>query len=384
MKYKKGFSLIEIILAISILAVVFSFLFYFLSTIYINKNKKEDSPYLLKEYDYSGKFCNIKDNLENISIHKDTDLSRYISTSTPITSMNIFHKNLLIITVNSASTTEADILLFDIYLEGNIFRLNPRDYMDTGPGINDALLIDNYLYALNTSVNSHVQTFFINNENNLLNIGDTYISELSQSYSIPKKIYLFNNRLIVGAEKNNLGGELVISDLLIDRNTPIFHGLSAEIGGQVNDIYGDRNILYVTTAQDIELFIFDENFSIINSYDAPLSLGNGKSVYHLYPYIFLGRTIASFELNILDFKNNIINLINKYKFSGTIDFIISTGKSMLFINNNSMKELQFMSSDFSFSKSINLPSRVTAYTCIDDNLLVSNIINNQSHILWIQ
>jgi hypothetical protein len=305
-------------------------------------------------------------------------MSTYISTGTPITSMNIFHKDRLILTTNSASTSEADIFIFDFN------SLNLISSLDVGPGINDSLLIDNTFYVLNTSVNSHVKTFKINPDNNsMFIISDIKISELSESYSLPKKIYLYNKKILIGSEKNNSGGELFVLPLNED-NIPNSPAISIEIGGQVNSMYEDNNSLYIANASDTELFIYDKDFNLDKYYDAPLSLGNGKSVYFLNPHIYLGRTVSSFELFFIEIENDILNLIDKYKTSGSIDFIQKMDQYIVIFANSENKELQFFSYDMNLKKTLDLPSRVNTYDCFQNTLLTAHIINNQSHILWLK
>jgi prepilin-type N-terminal cleavage/methylation domain-containing protein len=379
LKINKGFSLVEIIISIAILAIMFSFIFYFVSTINLKSLNIDNRPYMKTGYNYSNKYCYLEDGqLERLSIIKDLDMSTYISTGTPITSINIFHKDRLILTTNSASTSEADIFIFDFN------SLNLISSLDVGPGINDSLLIDNTFYALNTSVNSHVKTFKINFDNDSMSIvSDIKISELSESYSLPKKIYLYNKNILIGSEKNNSGGELSVLPL-DENNIPQSPIKSIEIDGQVNSIYEDNNYLYIANASDIELFVYDKDFNLDKYYDAPLSLGNGKSVYFLNPYTYLGRTVSSFELFFLDIKDGILNLIDKYKTSGSIDFIQKIDQYIIIFANSENKELQFFSHDMDLKKTLDLPSRVNIYDCFQNTVLTAHIINNQSHILWIK
>lgn len=377
--------MVEIIVSIAILAIVFSFIFYFVSSINFNNKYMDNKPYMIKDYNYSNKYCYFKDGqFNNISEIQILDMNQYISTSTPITSINIYQKNKMIITTNSASTTEKDIFIFDFNIINNQIGLNLIQSIESGPGINDALLHNNFLYTLNTSVNSHVKSFKIN----LLNltfsqIGDIKINELHTSGSLPKKIYLYNKNLFIGTEKNNAGGELFI--LRLDSNNiPQSSTSSKEIGGQVSDIYQNNGLLYIANASDTELIVFDQNLNQVFFYDAPLSLGNGKSVYFLDPYIYLGRTVASFELFLLEIKDNLLNFINKYKAYGSVDFIQNIDQNLLIISSSATKELQFFDKNLNLLKTINLPFRVNTYNCFENTLLFSGFMNNQSKILWLK
>jgi prepilin-type N-terminal cleavage/methylation domain-containing protein len=381
----KGFNLVEIIVSIAILAIVFSFVFYFVSSINFKNKNIKNLPYLVKDYNYSNKYCHLENNqLNNLSQTQLIDTSQYISTSTPITSINIYQKNKMIITTNSASTSEKDIFVFDFNIADDQINLNLVQTLEAGPGINDALLHNNFFYVLNTSVNSHVKSFKINpTDSNISQIGDIKINELHTSGALPKKIYLYNKSLFVGTEKNNSGGELFV--LPFDSNNiPIISTSSVELGGQVSDIYENAGNIYVANASDIELVVYDKNLNPMYSYDAPLSLGNGKSVYFSEPYIYLGRTVASFELFFLEIKDNLLNFVNKNKAFGTVDFIQNVDQNILIISSSENKELQFFTKKLDLLKTIDLPFRVSTYNCFENTLLFSGLINNQSKILWLK
>lgn len=382
----KGFSLIEIIVSVAILATVFSFIFYFVSSINFGIKNLDSKPYLVSDYNYSNKYCYLKENqINTLSQFQTINMNKYISTSTPITSLSVYRKNKIIITTNSASTTEKDIFLFNFTIIGGLINLNLIQSIDSGPGINDALIHDNYVYTLNTSVNSHVKTFKLSPGGGSLiqQTDEIKINELSLSGALPKKIYLYNNKIFVGSEKNNNGGELFVLPLNAS-NTPMIPSSSIEIGGQVSDIYENGDSIYIANASDVELLVYDKNLNLTYSYDAPLSLGNGKSVYYLDPYIYLGRTVASFELFFLEIKDDVLNFVNKYNTFGTIDFIQTVGQNLLVISSNENQEWQLFDKNLSLLKTIDLPFRVNSHNCFENTFLFSGFINNQSNILWLK
>jgi prepilin-type N-terminal cleavage/methylation domain-containing protein len=378
-KINRGFNLIEILVSVALLAIIFSFIFYFLSSIHYKKVGEVTMPYLMHQYGYSEKYCRIEEGrLATMGVFQDIDMSPYVSTSTPITSMHVFDKNKLLITANSASTTEPDIFLFD--RQG----MRLLQSVNVGPGINDSLLHGSMLYALNTSVNSHVKTLKIGPDtSSLLEVGDIKIGQLSSSGALPKRIYLFENNLLVGTEKNSTGGEFFVLPLNLSA-LPTMPSKSLEIGGQVSGIYGNQDRIYLANASDTELFVYDMNFNLSFSYDAPLSLGNGKSVFYLDPYVYLGRTVASFELHLLKMKDAMLSLIGTHKAYGTVDFIQALDIGILVISSSQDKELQFFTHDLQPLKTFNLPARVGAYACPEEGFLFAVSINNQSHILWLQ
>jgi hypothetical protein len=256
--------------------------------------------------------------------------------------------------------------------------------LDIGPGIHDMVLHNNFIYVLDTSINSHVQTIMIDSTTNtLLVLGKLKIGELSISGSMPKKIYLQDRKLLVGTEKNAGGGELFSLPIGED-NMVMPPTRSIEVGGQVSDIYQNQGNIFIANASDTELFVYDQDFKLIYQYDAPLSLGNGKSVYYLEPYVYLGRTVSSFEIFFLEIKNNILEYTNKYKAFGTVDFIQEIGHNLLVMSSAESKELQIYSKNLTLIKILDLPNRVNAYSCFADGFLFSVLINNQSNIVWVK
>jgi hypothetical protein len=189
--------------------------------------------------------------------------------------------------------------------------------------------------------------------------------------------------LFIGTEKNNSGGELFVLPL-DSNNIPKNSTSSLEIGGQVSDIYENGGNLYIANASDIELLVYDKDLNPIYSYDAPLSLGNGKSVYFSEPYIYLGRTVASFELFFLQISDNFLGFVNKYKAYGTVDFIQIVDQNILIISSAESKELQFFTKKLDILKTMDLPFRVSTYNCFENTFLFAGLINNQSNILWLK
>lgn len=383
-KLNQGFSLIEIIISLAILSIIFSFMFYFLSSISYKNKIINKQPYMLTDYNYSDKYCYLENNqIDNLSLIQSIDMSTHISTSTPITSINIYNKNKLILTTNSASTSESDIFVFNFLTDNNMMELSLIQQLNIGPGINDAVLHDNFFYILNTSVNSHVKSFKFDAENMLNFMNEIKIDELSTSYAMPKKIYLANKKILIGTEKNSAGGELFILPLN-EENFLQYPNKSIEINGQVSAIHINQDQIYIANASDIELFIFDKNLERIFEYDAPLSLGNGKAIYVLEPYVYLGRTVASFELFLLEIQEMVLNYINKYKINGSIDFLQSVNENLLAVTSAENKELQFFNKDMNMFKTIDIPGRVLSYNCFQNSFLFSTLINNQPYILWLK
>ncbi len=387
---KKGFSLIEIIIAFAIALIVFISVFEFVTVAQIRSIKSiNQQRYDFPIYRYGEKVCYFTDPSINSMIIKKQITLNFISTSTPITSLHHLSNDLLLITTNSASTSEKDLIV-----------INQSTYevvaeVDIGPGIEDSVLIGNYLYVANTSINSHIKVFHLNssssNESMFEEIQNIKIDSLTQSGAIPKSLHIFDHQLMLGTEKNNMAGELfpifIGNDNLLIRSTS-----SIEIGGQVHELSIFKSKILVSNSGDPELRLYSNDLSQIGEYDAPLTLGNGKSSLNLYPYIILGRTVGSSELSLLEYmpEQYSFKLIDTRRTNGTVDylqFIISNSTLPFFLalTSNTDRELQVFSIENTILASklnINLASRITAFECTDDYLLLSTNSSIPT-IIWI-
>ena len=158
---QKGFSIFEIVLAITLfLMIIIAVLSFYDVSIYKQKNVVHidtDQALLLavSKYSYTYNVCGF-DISKNSDI-QEVDMSSFISTSTKITSLFKLNQN-LIVTTDSASTTEPDIFVFHTDQQDNLLLVRS---LDVGPGISSARIVGDVLYVLNTSVNSHIKSFQI-------------------------------------------------------------------------------------------------------------------------------------------------------------------------------------------------------------------------------
>ncbi len=383
----RGFSLIEIVVALAVFLITTVSVLSFYDKTFSNAESVvfkplQLLPQALSEYSYEKKVC--PENSLNNEV-KEISLSSYISTSTRLTGIFINNNRQLIITTDSASTTEADVFIFDIDESYNLFLVSK---LDVGPGITSARYISDILYVLNTSVSSHIKSFKIS-QNSIQQISSLKIPSLATSYSLPKTILVRQGKIFIGSEKNSGGGELFI--LSFDFKTGVITSIDREIeiGGQVNAIENYGSYMVVATAGDPELRIFDEQGVLVSSYDADLALGNGKSVFTLYPYMVLGRTIGSGELHVFNFKNSsTTELLSTDRLHGTADAMVKTDLDNIFVfTSNTEKELQVWSyKDINktgilhHKSDIDLPNRISAFTCDVSHLYIALTQNDLPYV----
>ncbi len=377
---QKGFSIFEIVLAMTLfLMIVIAVLSFYDVSIYKQKDVlhidiDQALSLAVSRYSYGYNVCGF-DISKNSDI-QEIDMSSFISTSTKITSLFKMNQNLIIIT-DSASTTEPDIFVFHIDQQDTPLLIRS---LDVGPGISSARVVGDVLYVLNTSVNSHIKSFQIH-ESDISLISSVRIEQLSQSYSLPKSILVTDRFIYVGSEKNSAGGELFV--LSLDKYTGSVGEIvrSFEIGGQVNSIDSFGSYILIASANDPELLLFDREGNLVYTYDAPLTLGNGKSLASYFPFLFFGRTLGSGEISLLRFDQKVFDVIDTKRTYGTTDYIFRNGTSS-FITSTSNQQKEIQSFDFSastlrFVSYVDLPDRSTAVHCTEDSVYIAGSKNEK-------
>lgn len=389
MRYNTGFSLIEIILALGVSVIVFIGIFHFVTVAFVKRQSFQSSEKFFS-YTYGEQYCPQTKNIEDVIFNpvNTISLSPYISTSTRVTSIHYVKDNTLLITTDSASTSEADIFLFDIDLAERT--ITPRFSVDVGPGIQDSKLLDSILYVANTSVNSHVKVFRVDTRATgtgiFTELSNTKIPTLALSASLPKKITILNQEIILGTEKSNSGGELFVFPIL-PNGSVLNPSQVIELNGQMNQGIQAYGEVYIVNAADPELRVFDAHLKELFSYDAPLTLGNGKSVLFLNPYTILGRTLGSGELSVLMQEGTSTKVLDIERTYGTVDFLQNfQNGNILTLTAQEDNELQIwnFTQDLKLLKGINLPGRVTSHMCAKQNIFLSILINEQPQLIWLQ
>jgi prepilin-type N-terminal cleavage/methylation domain-containing protein len=391
----QGFSLIEIIVALAIALIVFIAVFQNALSIYLKTTASIEPDPKYFSYAYGEPYCELsKDFFKSDPLQHQVDFQEFFSSSTRVTSAHVIHggeQPKLLVTTDSASTTEPDILVFDLDLVDGVAKLS--NSIDIGPGIQDSKLLDHILYIANTSVNSHIKSFKAdwNATGSVMftELSNIRIGTLALSTSLPKKLSIFNGQLILGTEKSNTGGELFVMPMEQDGAVRTVTN-NLEFGGQINQALQAYGQLHIANAADPELRVLNEDLSEYGTYDAPLTLGNGKSILYMNPYTVFGRTLGSGELSVLSGTSTALDI---RRTDGTVDFLQSIEGSnanmFLAITANQDRELQFWSVEtilhlakLVLEKYINIPGRVTAYACDENRVYTFVFINNQATLIW--
>lgn len=383
----RGFNLIEIVLTLAVATLVFTTVFSFAVSFYVRIQEAE-LPMSFFSYSYGEPYCVLRKSSSGATASSPLSFSSYISTSTRVTSVHSLGYNRFIVTTDSASTSESDIFLFII--STSTANISLVVSIDTGPGIQDSKILGNYLYVANTSVNSHVKSFhidlFATGTEVFKELSNIRIPSLSAGVSNPKKLSIYNKYLILGTEKSNTGPEIFIIPIELDGVVRSVYQ-TFELGGQLNQALSTYENLYIANAADPELRLVNKTWQEFFSYDAPLTLGNGKSILYLHPYMILGRTLGSSELSLLKRNGTTTEVLDTDRTMGTVDYIQNLfDYRFLTITANETKELQFWhveGGQLLFDRSIDILGRVTAYTCDRNTIYVFVTSNNQTSLIWL-
>ncbi len=387
---QKGFNLVEIILALAVVTLVFIAVFNFMTTAYV-RSAQTKGVEVYFSYLYGEPYCELSGKVGGVHM-QNISLASYISTSTRVTSVHVLGGDKFLLTADSSSISESDIFIFNISTTtGTITVVSSSDI---GPGIQDSKLLGNFLYVANTSTNSHVKSLRLDMQATgtlmFKELSNIRISSLSSGVSNPKKLSTYNKHLILGSEKSNTGPEVFVmpieSDGAVRTITQTF-----ELDGQLNQSLSAYENLYIANAADPELRLVDKSWQEFFSYDAPLTLGNGKSILYMYPYVILGRTLGSSELSLLQKNGTTTEVFDTKRTTGTVDFLQSLNKNtLLSITANETKELQFwhiqpppLGPSLILDRSIDTLGRVTAYTCDQNTLYLFMTSNNQTYLTWL-
>ncbi len=321
-------------------------------------------------------------------------------------SIDIMHTrgggSLVFIGMNSASTTDADMLIFDTGGQNNIATNTPSIFGHSlirqiflGPGITNMIMSPTYIIG---TERSSLTPIWKGNTSEFmsapLSAGFSTIASSSINHTFPLSLRLSGNKIAIGSEKN-INKEAYIVDAGSGAQT-----YGGEIGAGVNDLYLRQGLLYIASPKNPELEIYDTALGLgattspMYKFDAPGSNGNGKSLALGWRKIFLGRTIGNEEFIHLytsyqsrgsgtGTSASSANLDNFFSSFGTFNldesilFImpVQNGKILILTTNDAQKAFSFLklkSPNFSnYEKwfDLLLPATVEDFVCDDKSII---------------
>jgi hypothetical protein len=195
------------------------------------------------------------------------------------------------ISSNTAKASSSDLFIFNASDPLNLILLAE---LDTGPGIEAIKVAGKYVYAANTSSNSHLQIVDKSNLQQPFLVSSYKLSDASTSSpTISNTLFYKAGKIFLGTQKSQ------IEELhYLDVSTPSFPiELDAhEIGHGINDIFAYKEKLYVASphTDEMKAFTITSSGKILPfaSYNDPGSTGNGKSLSLFLDTLYLGKTFT--------------------------------------------------------------------------------------------
>lgn len=286
------------------------------------------------------------------------------------------------VVVNPGVASAPDLVIADITNPKNI---NVIASLNTGPGLEDIVAVENYLYTANTSSNSHFQIIDIHNSANPVVIKNFKINGIT-SGGMGHKIFYYSNKIYLGLTKAGGAGELHIIDVT-NPTVPIWQG-QFEFDTMVNDLFVSNNWAFVSTPEK-ELRVLDitDPANIIemgSGFTAPAVANHpGKSLYVLGKKVLVGRSLAGFDsagqnelysLGTSDFISG-FNEISSLDADYSVRDMLFRSNKVFVTGNGHGKEFEVynLSPDFrlAYFSSLALPDSGTVFDCEGENFFVA-------------
>ena len=251
-------------------------------------------------------------------------------------------------------------------------------FLDTGPGISEITLSGNYVYAANESLKGQLQ---------IIDVSNPSIPYLVSSYKLPGtysssgavglSIFYYKGYVYLGTKKSDTQ-EL----WKIDVSDPVhpFAVTSFEVNTSVNSIFAREGKVYLgTPINNDELMVLDYSsgtLSVMGGFDAPGTVGNGKSIYQVGTTTYLGRTVDNGEFYILDTSSSSkISSLGFATLKTSIESIFVSSGLALLATNATGKEFQEWNVNDPhnpmFQNSIDLGIKPTGISCDNNAVFVS-------------
>ncbi len=429
-----GFSMIEILLVVSLSTFLFMPIITLLYSFYNGLNQNHDDSahediYLSKntkltkykeglilvnhplgQYSNDNSDCPVMEKIgKDIALKNELKFSLKsipsidigFPTSTLATGLSLIGSN-IITSVDSSSTTLEDIIVYG-YENMSLLR---RSLVDTGPGYLGIASDGHSLYLANTSVNSQAHLLdglftqdLLRGITGAIQRIDPELSsptEILKSFKFPgansstspitKKIIKHGDLLVVGTQKTSLD-EIHI----FDANTGVLlSSINTEYGINAMAIYD--NHLIILGPQDPEIQIYDVNNpaqpTIVSEYDLKGGSGNGRSIGIFGERMYVGRSKGGEELMVFETKSigddyRLVQVASE-KVGHSIDVLVPHRDFAMLFTSNQHGEVYIAKLEKGVTgKSIslenlplNLEGRVSDYVCVGNDIVLS-ILNTE-------
>jgi len=292
----------------------------------------------------------------------------------------------LFLAVNASSSPFADLIIEDL---DSIINLKPAllASLNTGPGIASLDAAGGYVYAANMSRNAQLQIIDVSDRSAPLMVSSLKLSGAYTDATVGQSIVYHDGRVYLGTNKSQ-AEELRVIDVR-DPAFPFELG-AYEVGAGVNSIVVRGSYVYIATPNPEELTVLDvsEPSTIVRAggFDAPMGLGNGKAVFILGKYLYLGRTVGARELYVLDIADPRTPIeVASFDLNSSIYDMKVTGSSVVLMTSDSARELQVFALDDNAELARigehDLSARSRALDIFAEGAVVSDETEGSVHIL---
>ncbi len=300
--------------------------------------------------------------------------------------------NELLLAVNSSSTTEPDLMIF----EASNDKLTYKSSIDFGPGAIDMNIQGYYAYIANMSVLSQAKSVDLSGNTKAVKMNFLIPGSNSTTTPISKKIVGYKNLLIVGTEKSLLP-EIAVFDASMGKYIAY---IDTEYG--INSLMARNDKLIVLGPSNPEMEIYDlmpaledniqtpRKLEKIHEYDAVGGSGNGRSMDVLGDFLVFGRTKGGEELQLLSVPifepkgvsttSSTTKILASKKINASVDAVIADAENILVFAFDAVRELQIYQQKNSVLfggvglekiAEFDLPNRVAGAVCINKSLFVA-------------
>lgn len=315
-----------------------------------------------------------------------------INPSIPLTDIEV-RSDTVYVSADSNVTLDPDIFVFRIRREvGQEPGIDLLSYLNTGPGISSISIAGKYIFGAVPSTVGQIH-ILMQSPDHGLSLIKKFQLPLPYATATPalgSAIAYRDNTIYLGTEKW-VGEELSAIDIS-DPALPV-RRLGYEIGSKVNDIFGLGGKLYVSTASDKQLQIFDfDGWAKLEPYTSFIPSGwqrqEGKVSSVFEGVLSFGRTsggynvaieheIFQFSTSTLDMASQTSDLTlpssdNSADVSGGVYGILKDRSSSYVITRQNGAEFGIYSNNLNASSSLKfpLPSAPQAMTCYRDKIYV--------------
>lgn len=235
----------------------------------------------------------------------------------PITDIDAY-ENKLYVTVNNTSSNKETFFVFEINKHSSPVLISKLDNdLVNNTGLvsvriaRDASGVFGFAASASSFVKGQLQIIDVS-ANTILKTYKIPVSIVngSSSQGTGNSIMYKNGYVFIGLKKTISGPEFNIIDVH-DPLNPFWVG-GYSVGNAINNMIIKNSFAYLATPNNTELIILDisnlQNPVVANTFDAPDTVGNGKSVYAVGDTLYLGRTITSQNPEFLVLANPNPNL----------------------------------------------------------------------------